>query len=173
MIDSQHSTCVQTQAANRWPTGNTTRTLRTQNLKQIEAIVQLRLGNTELAALAFAASDLSLNVEQAREFVAGLQDPAATSALFDTLRADGAFPKHALFAFCATLGDLACAFELAGELVNSRQLNLGAVWTAEAAPFRQDPRFAELMSSAGLADYWRRYGWSDYCVEENGALQCR
>jgi len=33
----------------------------------------------------------------------------------------------------------------------------------ESTVLRQHPRFREMVVESGLIDYWRRWGWSDYC----------
>jgi tetratricopeptide (TPR) repeat protein len=45
-------------------------------------------------------------------------------------------------------------------------------WEPEMAAFRQDPRFAELVSKLGLLDYWREYGWPDACQPAGDSLIC-
>jgi hypothetical protein len=46
-------------------------------------------------------------------------------------------------------------------------------WLPEAAGFRADPRFPALMTSIGLYDYWKRYGWSDLCEKAENTVTCR
>jgi tetratricopeptide (TPR) repeat protein len=37
---------------------------------------------------------------------------------------------------------------------------------------RQDPRFRELVVESGLLDYWRQWGWSDYCEADGDSFRC-
>jgi hypothetical protein len=37
---------------------------------------------------------------------------------------------------------------------------------------RQDPRFRKLVVESGLLDYWRKWGWSDYCEPDGGSFRC-
>jgi TolB-like protein len=37
---------------------------------------------------------------------------------------------------------------------------------------RQDPRFRELVVESGLLDYWRKWGWSDYCEADGDSFRC-
>ena len=40
------------------------------------------------------------------------------------------------------------------------------------AAFRQDPRFAELVTEHGLVDYWREHGWPDACQQAGDSVIC-
>jgi TolB-like protein len=37
---------------------------------------------------------------------------------------------------------------------------------------RQDPRFRKLVVESGLLDYWRKWGWSDYCEPDGDSFRC-
>ena len=37
---------------------------------------------------------------------------------------------------------------------------------------RQDPRFRKLVVDSGLLDYWRKWGWSDYCRPDGDSFVC-
>ena len=37
---------------------------------------------------------------------------------------------------------------------------------------RKDPRFHELVVETGLLDYWRQWGWSDYCEPDGDSFRC-
>ena len=37
---------------------------------------------------------------------------------------------------------------------------------------RQDPRFRGLVMETGLLDYWRKWGWSDYCEPDGDSFRC-
>ena len=37
---------------------------------------------------------------------------------------------------------------------------------------RQDPRFRQLVVESGLLDYWRKWGWSDYCEADGDSFRC-
>ena len=45
-------------------------------------------------------------------------------------------------------------------------------WRPEVAPFRQDPRFAKLVTEMGLLDYWRENGWPDTCQPVGDSVIC-
>ena len=46
------------------------------------------------------------------------------------------------------------------------------LWRDDMTTFRQDPRFAELVTELGLLDYWREYGWPDACQPAGDGLIC-
>ena len=45
-------------------------------------------------------------------------------------------------------------------------------WLPDLAAFRQDPRFAELVTEHGLVDYWREHGWPDACQPAGDSVIC-
>jgi hypothetical protein len=42
----------------------------------------------------------------------------------------------------------------------------------DMASFRQDPRFADLVTELGLVDYWREYGWPGACQPVGDSVIC-
>jgi hypothetical protein len=78
------------------------------------------------------------------------------------------------------VGDLDGAYGTVERLVDRRLETIGArgvewseIWAPEMRPFRQDPRFAVLVTRLGLIDYWQRYGPPDECSVMGGQLSCR
>ena len=49
---------------------------------------------------------------------------------------------------------------------------LWVVWQPDMATFRQDPRFAGLVTELGLLDYWRENGWPDACQPAGDSFVC-
>jgi hypothetical protein len=45
-------------------------------------------------------------------------------------------------------------------------------WSPYLVAFRQDPRFAELVTEHGLVDYWREHGWPDACQPAGDSVIC-
>jgi DNA-binding winged helix-turn-helix (wHTH) protein/tetratricopeptide (TPR) repeat protein len=75
------------------------------------------------------------------------------------------------------LGGVDAAYVLAGQLLSSRPETLwnadwSDLWLPEMQPFRQDPRFRELVQRLGFADYWRQYGPPDECMLRDASLVC-
>ena len=52
-------------------------------------------------------------------------------------------------------------------------LPLAHVWSPEMAPFRHDPRFAELCARLKFTEYWNAYGPADGYELRGGTLQRR
>ena len=46
-------------------------------------------------------------------------------------------------------------------------------WSSNMAPFRQDPRFAALVTEMKMLDYWREYGWPDDCQPAGDSVICK
>jgi TolB-like protein/Flp pilus assembly protein TadD len=57
-------------------------------------------------------------------------------------------------------GDLAIDLMLSQEVT---ELQFIAFFLPEATVLRQHPRFRKHVRDSGLLDYWREWGWSDYC----------
>jgi len=48
------------------------------------------------------------------------------------------------------------------------------IWHPLMAPVRNRPAFKDMLVELGLVDYWKTYGWGDYCrPEESGSFVCR
>ncbi len=46
------------------------------------------------------------------------------------------------------------------------------IFRPDLGALRQDPRFRELVVETGLLDYWRQWGWSDYCEADGESFRC-
>jgi len=45
-------------------------------------------------------------------------------------------------------------------------------WRSDMASFRQDPRFAALVTDLGMVHYWREYDWPDVCQPAGDSVIC-
>ena len=54
------------------------------------------------------------------------------------------------------------------QLRGYRYAALWWIWDPGLSGVRKLPGFKQLMRDAGLVDYWRKYGWSDYCKPTTG-----
>jgi hypothetical protein len=66
----------------------------------------------------------------------------------------------------AWLGDNEAALELLREDMQQPAVRYGvlwAIWEPGLSGVRKLPGFKQIVRDAGLVDYWRKYGWGDYC----------
>lgn len=71
------------------------------------------------------------------------------------------------------IGQVDDAFRLVNSnLVPERFGYLWVIWRPNMAAFRQDPRFADLVTELGLLDYWRGNGWPDACQPVGNSVNC-
>jgi len=65
------------------------------------------------------------------------------------------------------------AMDVAFDLAASQQFDVEYLFSKDAAPLRQRPRFAELLTTVGLVDYWARHEWdNDFCSMRGTQLEC-
>jgi len=60
---------------------------------------------------------------------------------------------------------------LLGEDISTEQ-RLLPMFHSDAGAVRQHPRFREFVMESGLLDYWRKWGWSDYCEADGDSFIC-
>ncbi len=69
----------------------------------------------------------------------------------------------------AYFGDARLAFELLRTpTLRNTLAELLRFWRPIAQEVRRLPEFKELVREIGLVDYWREYGWGDFCKPTNG-----
>ena len=142
----------------------------------IEAMAQLRLGDYDRAIeLAGQYDDLhDLPVRILRSFVEAKIDAAKAPVFLETLAEhETALPVVESFSGYARFGRIDDAYRV----FNTYRDRVGQTawftfWQSDMAPFRQDPRFASLVSEAGLVDYWRENGWPDTCHPVGDSVSC-
>jgi len=91
------------------------------------------------------------------------------------LRESAADPKNKSVVFMsqwfAWLGDNETALQMLRRDLTVpavRYAVLWAIWEPGLAGMRKLPGFQQLVRELGLVDYWRKYGWGDYCKPTTG-----
>ncbi len=131
-------------------------------------------------------------IAQAFDAVRKRHIDADTRRMLDGLMAYGP-PVVARFQVEVHSGDLDAAFATAWSVVASRSEHKNSQpgnmqmpadgmtaqgirpdwWGSSVSEFRQDPRFVELVTAAGLMDFWKEHGWPDLCQPAGDTLRCR
>jgi TolB-like protein len=111
-----------------------------------------------------------------RDYFRALGDPALRPAVLATMRTTDLTPirQTDLVIPYTEMGDVDHAIELLFEAVAepgplANRYDIGNFWIPEAAPIRQHPSFPEVARAAGLADYWKQYGYADACEPADNA----
>ena len=63
----------------------------------------------------------------------------------------------------AYFGDPETAFEILSREVRYTPIRFGVLWLPVMSDVRRLPEFKQFVTDVKLVDYWREYGWSDYC----------
>jgi tetratricopeptide (TPR) repeat protein len=119
------------------------------------------------------------------ECVRARQYPTLPAGLVDAVRATLQQHKAAklngsqdmslgwLLIRCSTwIGEADMVFDLLlGEGVPT-EAQFFPLFHADAGILRQHPQFRKLVVESGLLDYWRKWGWSDYCEPEGKSFRC-
>jgi TolB-like protein len=144
----------------------------------IEYVLALRKGDLD-GMTAFIADNLEkagADPALAEVFMAAATDDAALAELETTVdqAGDALGGPGSLMPLLILSGRTDEALVLMDELTEDgrRDLDLGLIWTPEAADIRRDPRFGVIMGRLGLTDYWKQYGPPDDCRLDDGELHC-
>ncbi len=74
---------------------------------------------------------------------------------------------------CSTwLGEVDNVFDLLFQPDVPTEGKFFAMFFPDAQVLRQDPRFRKLVTETGLLEYWRQWGWSDYCEADGDSFRC-
>ena len=106
-----------------------------------------------------------------REFFGPLQavfdSPEEAIDLMRTVADDPDRAWPARYSMLATMaayfGDPETAFEILSREVRYTPIRFGVLWLPVMSDVRRLPEFKQFVTDVKLVDYWREYGWSDYC----------
>jgi TolB-like protein/DNA-binding winged helix-turn-helix (wHTH) protein/Flp pilus assembly protein TadD len=102
-----------------------------------------------------------------------LDKPAGAAAEIRTLATTANdTEKVALAVWAAHYQDYRQALEILID-VTPRRSHPGIVWHPLFAQARTSPVFTEFAQRLGMTDYWRVYGFADFCEPVNQQVQCR
>jgi TolB-like protein/Tfp pilus assembly protein PilF len=109
-----------------------------------------------------------------RLFVEAKTNPAKRPVFLDKLAQNESVLRfRSLVLSYVVFGRIDDAYRLVNMNRNPARFTfLWIIWQPELAAFRQDPRFAELVTELGLVDYWREHGWPDACQPAGESLIC-
>lgn len=98
-------------------------------------------------------------------FIAAHIDDEPAAALDEVRRLPTSTLRHAPATLAAYFGDAEYALSVFRELLPSIGADTVAymIWSPLFADMRALPEFKELVKDMGLVEYWRVYGWPDYC----------
>jgi tetratricopeptide (TPR) repeat protein len=109
--------------------------------------------------------------------VANLESPEAGLAALRSLYANPAMRTannlRSLSGWAAYFGDPALALQWFREATDLQPTSLLSVWLPLYAATRREPGFKDLLRDFGVVDYWKRFGWTDFCRPlENDDFVC-
>ena len=106
--------------------------------------------------------------------VAAYRDDDARQAYFDRINdPTSQIPKTYFVSDYANLGRMDEAFAIASDVRSFEANSLFAFWRQNMATFRSDPRFVEIIQSAGYIGYWDEYGWPPDCARTTDTIVCQ
>ena len=70
---------------------------------------------------------------------------------------------HDIALLAAYFGDPEYALEVFSHELPYTTIRFGALWYPVMSGMRRLPRFKEVVTEVNLVEYWRAYGWADYC----------
>ena len=106
-------------------------------------------------------------------FIEAQMDPGKRPLFFKMVAEQEMASSFIRFIGYTSFGRVDDAYQWANMNRNpARFTYLWVIWRPTMAPFRQDPRFAELVTELGLLDYWREHGWPDACQPVGDSVIC-
>lgn len=131
----------------------------------------IALNETSVATLREALEAIEHNSIEYRELYGPLlqvlNQPDDAVALLRELASDPsrAWPSkyHDIALLAAYFGEPEFAFEIFARELRNTTIRYYAIWYPVMSEVRQLPEFKEFVADVNLVDYWRTYGWSDFC----------
>jgi hypothetical protein len=81
-------------------------------------------------------------------------------------------PSFSVLAY-TSFGQIDDAYRVGNADLDEFVVDVGwLLWAPELTTFRQDPRFAKLVTELGLVDYWNEYGWPEACQQAGNGMNC-
>ncbi len=106
--------------------------------------------------------------------VAAHRDDDARQAFFDRINDPASqVPKTYFVSDYANLGRMDEAFAIASDLRSFEANSLFTFWRQDMTAFRSDPRFVDVIKSAGYIGYWDEYGWAPDCARTRDTIVCQ
>ncbi len=142
-----------------------------------QAQAYLRQGEYDRAIEYFQQFEEALDLQDrfAVDFVEALQDPDKRPGFVEYLTQLGdTVPLQVRVGNFAALDQIDAAYEAAYSQVNVYDGNMWIfLWGQQMPSFRADPRFEDLVTQIGLADFWRTSGkWPDKCQPVDDRIIC-
>jgi len=143
-----------------------------------QAQVHLRRGEYDQAIEYFRQFEEVMDFQDrfAVDFVKALQDPDKRPDFVERMKQLGdTVPLNVRAGNLAALDQIDDAYEAAFSQINFHDGNMWIfLWGQQMQSFRADPRFEDLVTQLGLADYWRSSGkWPDVCQPQDGSFTCQ
>ncbi len=144
---------------------------------RIQAGAHLRLGAfdraIEIAEQLDELFDFPVNI--ATLFVAAKRDAAKRPLFLETLAEhETVLPLGFSVPGYAGFGRIDDAYRVVSTNLDLLRLNVWWMfWGDDMVTFRQDPRFADLVTEMGLLEYWRENGWPDACQPVGDSMICK
>jgi hypothetical protein len=136
----------------------------------------LHLGDFEQALASAKEFDDVVNnpINITTLFVEAMMDASIRPLFLETLA------QHEVVATPATsvpvyviFGRIDDAYRVANADLEEFMVDAGwLLWVPEMSAFRQDPRFAKLVTDLGLVDYWHEYGLPETCQPAGDSVTC-
>ncbi len=150
---------------------------------RVQAWANLRLGDTDRAIELATQFDewravrFKSRPQFLRRAIEAVADAAKRPMFLEAVaQNESVLPLPFVISIYAGFGRIDDAYRVANLLLSHGPMDPDNtwwfLWDPEMIAFRQDPRFADLVTQLGLMDFWREHGWPDFCRPDGGSLLC-